>query len=331
LWTVSYSGSGSPTSAQRVVLDASGDAYVAGSEIWAEYPNGGGTYVGRVAVKYDPAGNLIWATLSRDNSAASAKVEACALDAQGNFDIVSDSFGISGLGCLAQQFSATGSNTWNAFLSPHGTGLSHDLKMDANNNVLVACMNDAYPPNYTYTTFKIAPNGIGIWTNNYPQVPVGTSVGEALSVDSANNVYVTGYSPFTTTSNDIVTIKYAPNGNQIWLQRYNGPGNGDDEGNAIAVDNNGNVYVAGYETETNGFTEMVLIKYSPVTVQKQSNGNFILQAYGSPGENFNIQASTNLQTWQDIGRVVADTNGLVQFSDTNASNFNGRFYYTVPQ
>jgi hypothetical protein len=68
--------------------------------------------------------------------------------------------------------------------------------------------------------------------------------------------------------NDIVTIKYGPNGNQIWLQRYSSPGNGNAAGNAIAVDNNGNVYVTGYDTTAAGGTEIVTIKYSPVTLQR---------------------------------------------------------------
>jgi hypothetical protein len=125
-------------------------------------------------------------------------------------------------------------------------------------------------------------------------------------------------------------LKYASTGNQVWLQRYTGFGYGA-VGNAIAVDSNGNVYVAGYETVSGGGTQMVLIKYSPVGAQRQSNGNFILQTYGSPGENFDIQASTNLQTWQDLGHTIADTNGFAQFADTNASNFNARFYFTSPQ
>ncbi|HUD47655.1 MAG TPA: SBBP repeat-containing protein [Candidatus Baltobacteraceae bacterium] len=120
-------------------------------------------------------------------------------------------------------------------------------------------------------------------------------------------------------------------GNQLWLQRYDGPGNGNDAGNAIAADNSGNVYVAGYETETNGFTSMILIKYSPVTLQKQPNGSVILHAYGAPGETFDLQASTNLQTWEDLGDVIADTNGVVQYDDTNAPSFASRFYYTIPQ
>jgi hypothetical protein len=142
---------------------------------------------------------------------------------------------------------------------------------------------------------------------------------------------VTGYSPGTNGTNNIATMKYDPNGNQIWLQRYDGPSNGNDAGNAIAVDNNGNVYVAGYDTTTAGGTEMVLIKYSPVILQVLTNGTVLLQAQGSPGESFDIQASADLINWLDLGSVLADTNGLMQFDDTNAPNYPARFYYTNPQ
>ena len=154
-----------------------------------------------------------------------------------------------------------------------------------------------------------------------------------IAVDSANNSYVTGYSPGTNSLNDIVTIKYGPNGNQAWLQRYSGPGNGNDAGNAIAVDNNGNVYVTGYDTTAAGGTEIVTIKYNypPVTLQKRADGTALLEAQGYPGEAFDIQASPDLLNWLDLGLVTADTNGLMQFDDTNAPNYPARFYYTNPQ
>jgi hypothetical protein len=159
---------------------------------------------------------------------------------------------------------------------------------------------------------------------------VGVSGANGIAVDSANNVYVTGYSE-TNGSNDIVTIKYNSNGNQAWLQSYSGPGNGNAVGNAIAVDNHGNVYVTGYDTLPGGGTEIVTIKYSLVPIQLLGNGDILLQAQGSSGENFDVQATTNFQTWQDLGSSPADTNGLFQFTDTNAPLYNTRFYVPIPQ
>jgi outer membrane protein assembly factor BamB len=182
-----------------------------------------------------------------------------------------------------------------------------------------------------YATYKINATGTYIWTNLYPASPAGMSVGTAIAVDQANSAYVTGYSPGTNSDNDIVTIKYDQNGNQIWLQRYASPCNGNAAGNAIAVDNNGNVYVTGYDTTAAGGTEIVTIKYSPVTLQRRSDGTVILQAQGSPGESFDIEASENLLNWLDLGIATADTNGLMQFEDTNAPNYPARFYYTSPQ
>ena len=158
-----------------------------------------------------------------------------------------------------------------------------------------------------------------------------TGVANAVAVDQANNVYVTGYSPGTNSINDIVTIKYDSNGNQIWLQRYSSPGNGNAAGNAIAVDNNGNVYVTGYDTTPAGGTEIVTIKYWPVSLQRRSDGTVILQAQGTPGESFDIEASEDLLHWLDLGSVLADTNGLMQFDDTNAPAYPARFYYTTPR
>jgi hypothetical protein len=211
--------------------------------------------------------------------------------------------------------------------------LSHGLAFDTQGEVFVTGRFEwnAQTSTSSYGTYKLDPNGNYVWTNLFPNDASTASVGLALATDATGNVFVTGDSTNATTGGDIVTIKYDNNGNQKWLQRYDGPGHSNDAGNAIAVDNSGNVYVAGYETEANGFTSMILIKYSPVTIQKQSNGNVILHAYGSPGESFNLQASTNLQTWQDLGTIAADTNGDVLFDDTNAPLFPARFYYTVPQ
>ncbi|HEX3717990.1 MAG TPA: SBBP repeat-containing protein [Verrucomicrobiae bacterium] len=209
------------------------------------------------------------------------------------------------------------------------------MSLDTKGDVVITGQGCVFGPNYqwatsTYGTYWLSASGSVTADTNYPIIDIPASSAFAIANDLNDNVYVTGYSPGNALTNDIVTLKYTSTGNQVWLQRYTGLGYGA-VGNAITVDGNGNVYVAGYEGVSGGGTEMVLIKYSPVGVQGQSNGNFILEAYGSPGENFDIQASANLQTWQDLGRVIADTNGFAQFADTNASNFNARFYFTSPQ
>jgi hypothetical protein len=161
--------------------------------------------------------------------------------------------------------------------------------------------------------------------------PNPSSAALALTVDSANNSYVTGYAFGTNGTNNIVTIKYSPNGNQVWLQSYNGLNAGNDAGAGIVVDKNGNVYVTGYETLPGGGTGIVTIKYSPLTLQRKPDGTVLLETQGSPGESFDIEASVDLLNWLDLGTVFADTNGLMQFDDTNAPNFPSRFYYTNPQ
>ena len=67
-----------------------------------------------------------------------------------------------------------------------------------------------------------------------------------VAVDAAGNVYVTGSSTNSAGNYDYVTIKYGPNGNTLWTQRYNSPYNHNDYVQALAVDAAGNVYVTGF-------------------------------------------------------------------------------------
>ena len=208
------------------------------------------------------------------------QVEGAALDKANDIYLLANFHGGAPQPYLVFKYSTSGNLAWTAFPNRNAISVSTGLSIDGDTNVLVTGKAGYYPDSF-YGSYKISPSGSILWTNDYPQSPVGLSVATSIAVDSANNSYVTGYSPGTNSSNDIVTIKYDPNGNQIWLQRYNGPGSGNDAGNAIAVDNNGNVYVTGYETTAAGGTEIVTIKYSPVTLQRRADGTVLLQAQGS--------------------------------------------------
>ena len=103
----------------------------------------------------------------------------------------------------------------------------------------------------------------------------GTDWVEGIAVDGFGNVYVTGHSYGSGTNWDYATVKYDPQGNQLWVQRYNGPGNVDDGAFAIAVDGSGNVYVTGYSWGSGTYQDYATIKYDPVGNQlweKRYNG-----------------------------------------------------------
>ena len=337
VWFASYVDYG-PTLSQVICLDSNTNVYVAGSDDYA-HSSGMGYFIQLAIIKYDSNGTQLWKALNDQSltmGISAVQVGGVALDNANNLYIVAD-FNPEVVKFVTLMYSSNGALDWTCYLTSDFASQSHGLAVESNRHVLVTGqLNYAYNPSlgthsYCYGTFDVNANGNPAWTNDFPQLPFGSSAANAITIDRADNIYVTGYSPGTNSGNDIVTIKYDQNGNQIWLQRYNGPGNGNDAGNAIAVDNNGNVYVTGYETTAAGGTEMVTIKYSPVALQRRADGTVLLKAQGAPGESFDVQASSNLQSWQDLGQWAADSNGLFQFDDTNAPQYNARFYVTKPQ
>ncbi|MCI0450073.1 MAG: SBBP repeat-containing protein [Chlorobi bacterium] len=91
-----------------------------------------------------------------------------------------------------------------------------------------------------------------------------------ITLDPSGNAYVTGYSTGAGTGKDYMTIKYNSNGSVLWTSSYNGPINGGDYSNAIAVDQSGNAYVTGRADFGTSFADIVTIKYNSQGVQQWS-------------------------------------------------------------
>lgn len=58
---------------------------------------------------------------------------------------------------------------------------------------------------------------------------------------------------------------------EVWVQRYNGPGNAGDHASAVAVDTNGNVFVTGHATGADANYDYTTIKYSGAGVPLWTN------------------------------------------------------------
>jgi len=99
------------------------------------------------------------------------------------------------------------------------------------------------------------------WARRYDGPGNSVDGAFAIAVDTSGNVYVTGDSWGFGTLDDYATIKYYPNRDTAWVRRYNGPADGDDYVNAIAVDGSGNVYVTGPSVGSGTYYDYATIKY----------------------------------------------------------------------
>ncbi len=147
-----------------------------------------------------------------------------------------------------------------ANLNDKGTAVA----LDASNNVVVAGYAQTTARLDDYATIKYSSAGLPLWTNLYNGTVSGAGVdyGNAVAVDSNNDVLVTGNSFGNGTGPDYATIKYSSTGTPLWIKRYNRLPSSQDLGVALAVDVSNNVAVTGYSVEAAGYSDYITIMYS---------------------------------------------------------------------
>jgi hypothetical protein len=157
-----------------------------------------------------------------------------------------------------------------------------NLVVDSEGSVFVVGTCTGPGTEWDMVTIKYDSLGVERWTVRYDGPASGYDFGNDICLDATGNVYVTGYSTGTgNTGTDFTTIKYSSMGTQLWVARYTGTVfNGGDEAYAIAVDNDGNVYVTGKRRGASpNYYDYVTIKYDV------AGNQMWLTAYNGPGNN----------------------------------------------
>ncbi len=150
------------------------------------------------------------------------------------------------------------------------------------------------------------------WVARYNGPADWTDYATALAVDDSGNVYVTGWSTGSDTDRDYATIKYDSAGNQLWAERYNGPGNYDDWAYALAVDNSGNVYVTGESYDSGAAGDYATIKYD------SSGSQLWVARYNGPGN-----------AWDAAKDLVVDVLGNVYVTGDSVGSDTSHDYATI--
>lgn len=143
--------------------------------------------------------------------------------------------------------------------SDYTIDVAYDIGVDNSGNVYVTGKSIGSDNSYDYATVKYNADGVQEWVMRY-EGPVSVDVANALALDKFGYVIVTGYSKRESTKHDYVTIKYGPDGNEIWMEDYNGPSN--DAAFDITIDDLGNIYITGRSYDTDNYYDIVTIKYN---------------------------------------------------------------------
>ena len=182
---------------------------------------------------------------------------------------------------LTVNFDASGSYVPDATIVRHEWDLEGDGVFDYD-SASEATAQHTYDCAGLYNAAVRITDSLGGWDTETVGITVGGWVhtwggsdyddGFAVATDGNGNVYAVGTtSSFGAGLTDVILLKYDGTGNLLWQKTWGGT-DGDD-GNSLAVDDGGNIYVTGY-TESFGAVELkgdvILLKYD-------SSGNLLWQ------------------------------------------------------
>ena len=262
LWVKRYNGPGNGDDvAHDIAIDLSGNVYVTGSSY-----GGDSTGTDYATIKYGADGTELWVKRYNGTGSSYDSASALAVDGSGNVYVTGDSYkDTTGTDYATIKYSADGNQLWVArYNGPeNGDEEVHGLAIDGSGNVYVTGTSFDSSTDNDYVTIKYDTNGNRQWVATYNGTENSDDSVSALATDNSGNVYVTGTSFGGSTNYDFATVKYGPDGSQLWAARYNGPANGDDGAKDLVTDNAGNVYVTGYGYDSNTDYDYATVKYGP--------------------------------------------------------------------
>ncbi|MGZ3749734.1 MAG: SBBP repeat-containing protein [Bacteroidia bacterium] len=327
-WAKSSAGSANESS-NGVCMDANGNTFVTGSYSSSTITFGSTTFTNTggldmFLVKYDPAGNVLWAKSGKGVSNEGGY--NVAVDPSGNAYVVgtyNSSTFVLGTTTLTLnsyddifilKYDPSGNLIWAKTAGGSGNDIGQSIAVDAGGNAYITGYYASGSISFGSSTLtnsggndlyvvKYDPSGNVLWANKAG----GSSndSGNGIAVDASGNVFITGsFSSSgitfgtTTFSNgggiDMFTVKYNTSGNVIWAKTATGVSN--DVGYNIALDGTGNPYVVGtYNSSTLTFSTTVL-------ALKAFDDIFIVK-YDPSGNLF--WARTIGGTGNDIGQSIA--------------------------
>ncbi len=301
VWVRYYNGPADDIdNCRTMAVDQSNNIYLSGQSI------GISTYVDYIIVKFQPNGDTAWTRRYYNiDGIAYDDPFSITVDYQGNLNVTGWSEGSVGdLDYATIKYFSNGDTAWVSRYN--GPGNDRDeanvVRTDDAGYVYVTGASIGSGTGRDYTTIKYNSDGDTVWVRRYNGSGNAEDIPWGLGIYNGTYVYISGWSNGGTSGDDLITIKYLPNGDTAWVRTYNGPGGLDDGANKLALDESGNIYVIGESFGVGTNTDFVTIKYL-------SNGDTAwVRRYDGPGHKADAAWDLCLDKGQNI-YVTGPSNG----------------------
>ncbi len=228
-----------------LTLDNNGMVFVTGKS----YNTNGNSDI--ITIRYDPIGTPQW--VSYYNHTSNLNDEGVKISVRNYHVVVAGTVQTNGTtykygviqydAITGVQIATTINNT-----SYSGADQVNDMVQDALGNTYIAGAIPIAGQGNDYSILKLN-SSLGImWQSTYNDSDNLDDIAKGVKVDNFGNVFVTGYSTSSAGGKNFATLKYNSSGLQQWIKTYNDTLNGDDESNALVLDDSANCFVTGYAT-----------------------------------------------------------------------------------
>jgi hypothetical protein len=258
IWSQTYNGTGNDEDRPvAMTLDAAGNIYVVGKSR-ISFP-AEGVYTGQtVTLKYNSDGALLWSAIKLRADHFPCEPNDVQVDALGNVYVAGSTINGDAFAYdfMTIKYNSSGAEQW--IRTYNGTANSIDmdtrLALDRAGNIYVTgesqgILKRGKLPIQTFAdvyTIKYNPNGGIMWQRRYNSPFNSGDRPNAIALDNAGNVYITGSSNTDPNNSDYLTLKLnGGDGTVLYTARYNGTGNAFDEANGIVVNAAGEAFVTG--------------------------------------------------------------------------------------
>ncbi|NQV49608.1 MAG: SBBP repeat-containing protein [Candidatus Marinimicrobia bacterium] len=264
-WVLAFNGAADGDDVPLdIITDNDGNVIVTG------FSEGTDTDRDILTMKYSSDGDQLWLATYDGPRSYDDEGSAIAVDPVGNIYVTGHSSGnFTNYDFTTIKYDVFGNEVWVArYVGPnYGSDAAEDIVLDADGNVYVTGYSYRMGTNLDFATVKYDILGSEEWVARYNGPVNLNDYANAIGLDAAGNVYVTGSSIGSELTDDFTTIKYSPTGVESWVAIYDGSAGHNDQAYDLNVNRQGQVVVSGSSYSPVGGKDFTTIWYNSSGVE----------------------------------------------------------------